>query len=343
MRFNNPFELDWHLHALDVIMVASILVILVYAVRQYRSGRPTYLVLFLGSIFYGLIMEFTTGMLISRSYIQGEFTVMVETKQLLGYGTDMPLYVVVGFYPVIIFLAFKLIESFGIHSILARAVSAGIFMLLIDAPYTVNGSMKNINWWVWLDRQVGGRHIFQYWYTWPMADAMWELTWPSLLMWMVWHWERRRACNPAMIAAAKAAPWKTLLGTPVVLGILMNTCGLLLGIPFDIVIGLGLPQYPLIIAVALACATVFLYSAKKPAPLDRVGWILLGIHVIGYGIVTLANFAVRPVPGGPITICLIALAGIVVLGGYPGHVHRRREKVQSAQCDAAATSSLTAV
>ena len=200
--------------------------------------------LFLGSIFYGLIMEFTTGMLISRSYIQGEFTVMVETKQLLGYGTDMPLYVVVGFYPVIIFLGFKLIESFGIHSVLARAVSAGIFMLLIDAPYTVNGSMKNVNWWVWLDRQVGGRHIFQYWYTWPMADAMWELTWPSLLMWMVWHWERRRACNPAMIAAAKAAPWKTLLGTPVVLGILMNACGLLLGIPFDIVIGLGLPQYP---------------------------------------------------------------------------------------------------
>ena len=67
--------------------------------------------MFLGSIFYGLIMEFTTGMLISRSYIQGEFTVMVEAKELLGYGTDMPLYVALGFYPVIIFLGFKLIES----------------------------------------------------------------------------------------------------------------------------------------------------------------------------------------------------------------------------------------
>ena len=127
------------------------------------------------------------------------------------------------------------------------------------------------------------------------------------------------------------------------LGVLMNTCGLLLGIPFGIVIGLDLPQYPQIIALALACATVFLYSAKRPAPLDRVGWILLGIHVIGYGVVTLANFAVRPVPGGPITICLTALAVIVVLAAYPGHVHRRREKVHSVQSDATATSSLTSV
>ena len=88
-------------------------------------------------------------------------------------------------------------------------------MLLIDTPYTVNGSMKNVNWWVWWTGKWAAAH-FQYWYTWPMADAMWELTWPSLLMWMVWQWERRRASDPAMIAAAKATPWKTLLATPVV-------------------------------------------------------------------------------------------------------------------------------
>jgi hypothetical protein len=328
MRFNDPFELDWQLNMLDAIMLVSSVFILVYAVRQYRTGRPTYLVLWLGSICYGLIMEFTTGMMISRSYIQGEFAVMVETKELLGYGTDMPLYVMVGFYPVIIFLGFKLVEAFGIRSILARAVSAGVFMLLIDAPYVVNGPLSSVNWWVWLDWTVGGRHIFQYWYGWPMVDAMWELTWPSFMMWMVWQWERRRADDDTTIGSVKARPWKTLLATPLVLGILMNTCGMLISFPIGIAIGFNLPHYPFVIAVALFVTTVFLFSDKTPIGLDRTGWTLLGIHVTGYGLVALANFAVSPVPGGEIAICLIALTAIVVLAAYPGFVRRRARMVR---------------
>ncbi|WP_156750238.1 hypothetical protein [Mycobacterium sp. E2479] len=263
------------------------------------------------------MMEFTTGMLISRSYIQGKFAVMIETAHLLGYDTDMPLYVMAGFYPVIIFLGFKLIEAFGIQSILARSVSAGVVMLLIDAPYVVNGPLPQVNWWVWLDWTIGGRHIFQYWYGWPMADAFWELIFPSLMMFMVWQWETRRDVK-ADPEAVKSTPWKTLLATPVVLGVLMNTLGPLLSFPMGIFIALNLPHYPLVISIALAWATVMWYSAKTPTGLDRAGWTLLGVHVVGYGAVTLANFTYRPVPSGQITVCLIALTTIVILAAWPG-------------------------
>ncbi|MGH3678064.1 MAG: hypothetical protein ACRDU5_20475, partial [Mycobacterium sp.] len=245
MRFNNPFDVGWQLHALDAIMVLINVVAVVYAIHQYRRGRPTYLVLWLSALFYGVILEFTTGMLISRSYIQGEFTVMLATGSIPGYKTDMPFYILL-LYPTIMFLGFKLVEAFGIRSILARAVSAGVFTVLIDAPYVVNGPLPNVGWWQWLDWTLAGRHMFQYWYGWPMADAMWELTWPPLLMWLVWQWERRRAATDADIAAARGRPWMTLLGVPVLIGLLVNTGGMLLSFPIGIAIGLDLPHYPFV-------------------------------------------------------------------------------------------------
>ncbi|MEB4209544.1 hypothetical protein [Mycobacterium sp. 94-17] len=335
MRFNNPFEIGWQLNALDAIMLSSTIFILVYSIRQYRNGRPTYLVLYLACLAYGLIMEFTTGMMISRSYIQGEFAVMVQTKELLGYPTDMPLYVVVAFYPVTIFLGFKLIESFGIRSILARALSVGLIMVVTDAPYEVNGPQKGIDWWVWLDWRISGRALFQFFYGWPWSEAWWQLTWPGLMMFMVWHWEKRRSLNrssgegandfdPAAIAAVKATPWKTLLITPLALGLLMNVLGILFSFPTGISIGLGIPHFVLGTAYLIAIAALFLYTKKDPIGLDRAGWTLLGIHVVGYTMVTLSTFAFRPVPTGQITIAFVTLSAIVILAAYPGHVAHQR-------------------
>lgn len=324
MRFNNPFELSWQINALDLIMLVSSLFILVYSVRQYRTGRPTYLVLWLGCICYGLIMEATTGMLISRSYIQGEFAVMIETKRLLGYDTDMPLYVPTAFYPVIIFLAFKLIESFGIRSTLARALSAGVFTVLIDAPYMLNGTLPSVRWWDWIDWQIAGYHVFEYWYGWPIGDALWELTWPPLMMLMVWRWERRCAATINDVAKTKQRPWRTLVATPIALGLLMNTIGLLFSFPTVIAMLLDVPQYPFIIGIGGVSATLLLYSAKHPVALDRAGWTLLAIDIIGYGAVTLAGFALTPRPAGQITISLVALVILVVLAAYPAHAARRR-------------------
>ncbi|OBK30661.1 hypothetical protein A5634_15320 [Mycobacterium asiaticum] len=326
MRFNNPLEIGWQLHALDAIMILINVVAVLYSIRQYRCGRPTYLVLWLSALFYGIILEFTTGMLISRSYIQGEFTAMLTTGSIPGYKTDMPFYILL-LYPAINFLGFKLIESFGIRSILARAMSAGVFAILIDAPYVVNGPLSNVRWWQWLDWTLGGRHMFQYWYGWPMADAMWELTWPPLLMWLVWQWERRRAESTAEIATVKRSPLKTLIGFPLLIGLLVNTGGILLSFPIGIAIGFDLPHYPFVLAVALLLLVVLLYSDKQPVGLDRVGWILLAIHVVGYAIVTVANFAHQPVPAGQIVIVTIALVVTAILASYPGYRWRRQGSI----------------
>ncbi len=309
MRFNNPLDVGWQFHALDAIMLLINIVALTYSIREYRNGRPTCLVLWLSALLYGLILEFTTGMPISRSYVQGEFTAMLATGSIPGL------------YPAINFLGFKLVEAFGIRSILARAMSAGVFTMLIDAPYVVNGPLPNVRWWEWLDWTLNGRHMFQYWYGWPMADAMWELTWPPLLMWLVWQWERRAAATQSNVT-----PVKTLLAVPLLIGVVVNTGGMVLSFPIGIAIGFDLPHYPFVLAVAILLGAVFLFSDKRPVGLDRVGWTLLGIHVGGYGIVTAANFAYRPVPAGQIVIVTLALAAVVVLSSYAGYMALRRER-----------------
>ncbi|MGH3678689.1 MAG: hypothetical protein ACRDU5_23700, partial [Mycobacterium sp.] len=225
--------------------------------------------------------------------------------------------------PTIMFLGFKLVEAFGIRSILARAVSAGVFTVLVDAPYGLTGPLPGVRWWEWLDWTIGGRHMFRYWYGWPMAEAIWQMTWPPLLMWLVWQWERRRAATPADIAAARRAPWVTLLGVPVLIGLLVNTGGMLLSFPIGIAIGLDLPHYPFVLAVAVLVCVVFLFADKRPVGLDRAGWTLLGIHVVGYGIITAANFAARPVPAGQIVIVTLALTALVVLACYARYAARR--------------------
>jgi hypothetical protein len=320
MRFNNPLDIGWQFHLLDAIMVLSALFAVGYSVREYRNGRPTYLVLWLSALSYGLILEFTTGMMISRSYIQGEFTVMLTTGSIPGYRTDMPFYVVL-LYPTINFLGFKLIESFGIRSIGARAASAGVLTVLIDAPYVVNGPMSNVRWWQWLDWTMNGRHIFQYWYGWPLADAMWELTWPPLLMWLVWQWERRHTTTQGA-QPSRPQRGRTLFITALVIGLLVNIGGLIASLPFGLAIAFDLPHYPVVLTVLLLECSVFLLSDKTPIGLDRPGKMLLGIHVVGYGIVTAANFFSRPVPAGQIVIVTLALAAVVILSAYPGH--RRR-------------------
>lgn len=321
-------DVAWPLHALDSIMILINVVAVVYAIREYRRARPTYLVLWLSALCYGVILEFTTGMLISRSYIQGEFTVMLTTGSIPGYKTDMPLYILL-LYPTINFLGFKLIESFGIRSITARAVAAGTFTVLIDAPYVVNGPLPHVGWWQWLDWTINGRHIFQYWYGWPMADAFWELTWPPLLMWLVWQWERRRAGTAGEVIAAKERPVATLIGFPLLVGVLVNTGGLLLGFPLGIAIGLDAPQYPVILAIGLLAFGTLLFSAKRPVGLDRPGWTLLGIQLTGYSVVTLAQFAARPMPAGQVTIVLLALVLLAMLAAYPGYARRRQQSVSS--------------
>lgn len=321
MRFNNPLTLGWQFHVLDAIMLLITVVAVAYSVRQYRRGRPTYLVLWLSALCYGLILEFTTGMLISRSYIQGEFTAMLTTGSIPGYRTDMPAYILL-LYPTLNFLGFKLIESFGIRSISARAIAAGAFTLLMDAPYVVNGPLPGVRWWQWLDWTIGGRHIFQYWYGWPMADAFWELTWPPLLMWLVWQWERRTA-GAANTVGVRRGPITTLIATPIVIGLIVNTGGLFLSFPLAIAIGFDLPQYPFILGTAAVAFGTLLLSEKKPVGMDGVGWMLVGIYVIGYSAVTIAQFAARPVPAGQITVVLVALAALVLLAVQPGRARRR--------------------
>ena len=69
---------------------------------------------------------------------------------------------------------------------------------------------------------------------------------------------------------------------------------------------------------------MLLYSAKDPVGLDRVGWVLVAIQTVGYGIVTLADSAIRPVPTGQMTISFVSFAVLVGLAAYPAHRQRQQ-------------------
>ncbi|WP_068270850.1 hypothetical protein [Aldersonia kunmingensis] len=311
---NDITQVGWPLHVLDLVFLLSTITAVVYSVRRYRHGEPRYLVLWLSSLLYGLVLEFTTGMMISRSYIQGDFTFMIHTREV-GFATDMPLYIVL-LYPTLIFLGFVVIESFGIRSILARAVSAGLIMVLIDAPYVVNGPLAEVGWWEWLDWRVNGRQIFEYWYGWPMSDAYWEMTWPPLLMWLVWHWDKRRRERDALRATGQHGRLRTLLATPLAIAVLVNLGGFVVSSPLGIFIGFGWPQFIIVAITLVIQATVLLFATKSPTGIDRGGWTLLGIHLTGYGVVTIANFWADPIPAGEITIIAVATAALIVLSAY---------------------------
>ncbi|MGV9669211.1 hypothetical protein ACWDPV_01265 [Gordonia sp. NPDC003504] len=312
--FNDITRVGWRLDALDLIILLSTVAAVTFSVHRARRGEPRYLVLWLSSLFYGLILEFTTGMMISRSYIQGDFTFMIHTRAL-GFATDMPLYIVL-LYPTFIFLGFVVVESFGIRSVLARAVSAGVIMVLIDAPYVVNGPLASVGWWQWLDWRIGDRAIFEYWYGWPMPDAYWEMTWPALVMWLVWQWEKRRTARMSQPEAGQQNRWTTFLGVPLGIGVLVNLGGFVVASPLSVFIGLRWPQF-IAVAITLAIqAIVLLFCAKTPTGMNRGGWTVLGIHVVGYGIVTVANFWADPVPAGQITIVAVATTILVTLAVY---------------------------
>lgn len=319
---NDISHIAWRLHLLDLIFVFSTIVAVAYSLARYRQGQPKYLVLWLSCVAYGVVLEFTTGMMISRSYIQGDFTFMINTTAI-GFTTDMPLYVLL-LYPTIIFLGFVVIESFGIRSITARAVSAGVIMVLIDAPYVVNGPLADVGWWQWLDWRVGDRAIFEYWYGWPMADAYWEMTWPALLMWLVWRWEQRWSKKRSGPHPRPDSRSRMLIGVPLAIGVLVNLGGFVVAAPLSIFIGFGWPHFIIVVITLMIQATVLLFADKSPVGMNRGGVAVLGVHLVGYGIVTVANLWSDPVPAGQITIVTVASTALVVLCVYTSQRARTR-------------------
>lgn len=320
ITYHDIAGVPWRLDALDLIFLVSTVYALRYSVREWRTGRKTYLVLWLSAFAYGVLLEFTTGMLISRSYIQGRFVFNLHTSAIPGYKTDMPLYILV-LYPTFIFLGFKLVESLGIQRIATRAAAAGVCMVLIDAPYVLYGNLAEVRWWTWLPWRFHGQQMFEYWHGWPLSDAFWEMTWPPLLMWFIWTWERREQGRIA--ANAPSTPLRTLVGVPVATAIGVNLGGFVATIPLSIAMAFGWRHYTVVLPVLVVQAAILLYSTKSLPGMDRAGWTLVGVHVLGYGVVTASLLHHGTTLASPLTLVLLSFAGMLLLAAYPARIRAR--------------------
>lgn len=302
---NNPAHLPWQTNLFDVLMLTMFVAAAVYSVVQFRRGRRIYGVVLTAATIYGLVLELA-GMATLNMYVQGNFLVMINwTAMPLWKGTTMmPFYVVI-FYPVILFTGFKVIESLGIQKRWQAAVTGGLFMITLDAPYIIEGNLRHIVWWTW-DPNF---KMFQYWVGWPLADLCWQGVWDALFLYiMMWAVPR---IDPSGWSNAKSfGVFAPLAALAVLVG------GTILLTPLTVATVLGAPQWPLVVALVAVYAVVAATALRTARPAGRAETYTVAIvlaYVVSFAAMVLANVVFE---GGITQYIVVQAVGLVLMTAF---------------------------
>ena len=308
--FNNPAALPWQTNLFDLMLLALFLAALAYAVVRFRRGRRVYLAVLIAAFVYGLVLELA-GMATLNLYQQGDFAVMINWPVFpLWHGTTMmPSYVLI-FYPVFLFTGFKVVERLGIEKRWQAAVTGGLFMIAMDAPYIIEGNLRHVVWWTW-DLNF---KFFQYWVGWPLVDLCWQGIWDAVFIYvMLWALPRIEGISPRWSNA------KALGAFPPLAAFAVLVAGPVLMSPVTVVTALGGPQWPLVMLLVgsyIAVVVIALRTAR-PLPVERFTVGLVSIYVAGFAAMVIANI----VHEGAVTQYVgVQAAGLVVLSAlaiYP--------------------------
>ena len=281
---HNPASIPWQMNLFDLVMLAIFVMAAVYSVVQFRRGRRIYAVLMLTAFIYGLALELG-GMATHNSYTQGTFTVMLNwpALQLFHHSTQMPSYVPI-FYPVVLFIGFKVLEALGIQSRWRAAITGGLIMVAIDAPYIIEGGLRHIVWWTWHDWRM-----YQLWLGWPLVDLWWQATWDALFFYVM-----LRALPALNADAGDAARWpniKALVGFPLLASTVLLLVGPVLHLPLAAVTYLGGPQWPLVIVLVVAYAAVTVAALRRARPLgiEEITVAVVSVYAVGFAAMIIAN------------------------------------------------------
>jgi hypothetical protein len=304
--FNNPAALPWQTNLFDVMLLAMFVAALAYAVVQFRRGRRVHVVVLIAAFVYGLALELA-GMATLNMYQQGNFAVMINwTAFPLWHGTTMmPSYVLI-FYPVFLFTGFKVVERLGIEKRWQAAITGGLFMIAMDAPYIIEGNLRHVVWWTW-DPNF---KFFQYWVGWPLIDLCWQGIWDALFIYiMLWALPRIEGWSNA----------KALGGFPLAAALTVLIVGPILLAPIMITTALGGPQWPVVVLLVAAYVAVAVTALRtaRPLPFERFTVGLVIIYVACLAAMVIANV----VDEGALTqYVLVQTTGLVVMSGlaiYP--------------------------
>ena len=309
--FNNPAVLPWQTNLCDVMLLAMFLAVLAYAVVQFRRGRRVYVAVLIAAFIYGLVLELA-GMATLNMYQQGDFAVMINWPAFpLWHGTTMmPSYVLI-FYPVFLFTGFKVVERLGIEKRWQAAITGGLFMIAMDAPYIIEGNLRHIVWWTW-DPNF---KFFQYWVGWPLVDLCWQGIWDAVFIYiMLWARPRIEGWSNA----------KALGGFPPLAALTVLIVGPILLSPIMIPTALGGRQWPLVallvagyIAVAIAAI-----RAARPLPFERFTVGLVIIYVACFAVMVIANVVYEGALTEYIFVQSVGLVVMSALALYPRRAAR---------------------
>ncbi len=306
--FNNPAQLPWQTNLYDLMLLAMFVAAVVYSVTQFRRGRRIYAAVLIAAFIYGLVLELA-GMATLNMYQQGDFAVMINWPAFpLWHGTTMmPAYVLI-FYPVFLFTGFKVVESLGIGKRWQAAVTGGLFMIAMDAPYIIEGNLRHVVWWTW-DPNF---KFFQYWVGWPLLDLCWQGIWDAVFIYiMLWALPRIDAAAEGRVSRWSNA--KALGVFPPLAALTVLIIGPILMSPVTIVSALGGPQWPVVVLLVVgytAVAISALGTARPPFSIERFTVAVVVLYVACFSAMVIGNIACE---GALTQYVVVQTVGLIVM------------------------------
>lgn len=332
--FNNPAALPWQTNLCDVMLLAMFLAAVAYAVVQFRRGRRVYAAVLIAAFIYGLVLELA-GMATLNMYQQGEFAVMINWPAFpLWHGTTMmPSYVLI-FYPVFLFTGFKVVERLGIEKRWQAAITGGLFMIAMDAPYIIEGNLRHVVWWTW-DPNF---KFFQYWVGWPLLDLCWQGIWDAVFIYvMLWALPRIDASIEGI--GPRWSNAKAFGSFPPLAALTVLIAGPILMSPATIVTALGGPQWPLVVLLVagyIAVAAIALRTTR-PLPVERFTVGLVFVYVACLAAMVIANVVYESALTQYIVVQTVGLVMMSALAVYPLRTSRGGQMASPQQEPAVAT------
>lgn len=324
---NNPGDLPWQTNLCDLMLLTMFLAAVGYSIVQFQRGRRIYSAVLIAAIIYGLVLELV-GMATLNMYHQGNFMVMINWPAFpLWHGTTMmPAYVVI-FYPVFLFTGFKVIEALGIEKRWQAAITGGLFMIALDAPYIIEGNLRHVVWWTW-DPNF---KFFQYWVGWPLLDLCWQGIWDAVFIYiMLW-------AQPRIDGAAKggfAGRWsnaKALGVFPPMAAAAVLVVGPIVMAPVTIVTALGGPQWPVVVVLVAGYTAVAVTALRfaRPRAQENITAGIIFVYVASLGAMVIANVVYEAGITQYIVVQTVGLTVVSAFALFPLLAARRRGKSPS--------------
>jgi hypothetical protein len=338
--FNNPAQLPWQTNLCDLMLLTMFAAAVVYSVTRFRRGRRIYAAVLTAAFIYGLVLELA-GMATLNMYQQGDFAVMINWPAFpLWHGTTMmPAYVLI-FYPVFLFTGFKVVESLGIEKRWQAAVTGGLFMIAMDAPYIIEGNLRHVVWWTW-DPNF---RFFQYWVGWPVLDLCWQGIWDAVFIYIL-LWARPRIDATAKGRVSRWSDAKALGAFPLLAALAVLVIGPILMSPVTIVSALGGPQWPVVLLLVLGYTAVAITALATARPLfsvERFTVAVVFVYVTCLAAMVIGNITYEGALTQYIVVQTVGLVVMSALAVFPTLASRKRgESLSLRPSELAATSTVS--